>query len=610
MDKIFLIGHRGVGKTSLVANFKKKHPHYQCYDLDEVVESDHGRTIVDYFEKHEESLFRQKEIESLQTLCKERGPYVVALGAGFKLDKFQFPSESLVLWVRRCTDSSGRVFLNFDRPALTQASDALEEWQQKFQEREELYSKVAQAQVIIPESVDHGLDYLGRYLLDRIQVPESFYCTMLPKENVLACMSGSFGIELRNDIWSELDIHKILKQLPLQRKIILAIRKLNFLTLDFIKNLDRFKYPNLKVDWDIVLAQQIQELPNIKAGDIISEHRKTIEDLQKWKQAYQGVFIYKFSPETKDLSETLDLYQTFKTKFRLCSFLPRSAVWDSSWLRMVLSPYNELNFFRFSQGSASEQPLWFDLGRDQPQGFYGILGESVQHSFTPDMHRSLFVDKAVYPVRISLPESEINLDLIERLSQWKVKFLAVTSPYKTQMHDLMQELAKLETVSFDSNNFKSLNTLYLDSHNKAATNTDYEGLKEFLKNHLNPKWPVVVLGGGGLLEMLQALLPEAFFIAARTLDLRVYPGSRTLEEFKALTEAQVVWAAGEKSEWPQWKFHTRKVLDLDYKMSSKAKRWVYLLNHKSGDNTDYVSGFDFFKTQGLAQQQFWSQYDI
>ena len=613
MDKVFLIGHRGVGKTSLLKAFKKNNSQYQVYDLDQEVTWQFKKPIAEYFQNSEEGLFREREIETLRKICQERGPLVVALGAGFMFDQFQFPSDSLVLWVRRETDSLGRIFLDTERPSLTDQTDPIEEWEQKFVQRELMYTKTAHAQMIIPERVEYNKDILGQYLFERTVVPENFYCTLLPKENIEACLRGSFGIELRNDIWSELDIHKILKQVSFQRKIILAVRQLNPLTIDFLKNLERYKYPNLKIDWDIVLAQQNPNPPNLRPGDIISEHRNDIQELMSWKQNYHNVFVYKFAPEVKSLDEALELYTILKKEFPFSAFLPRSGDLDLSWLRMVLAKDNEINFFRFSEGSAREQPLWYDLNGNVAKAFYGILGEKVTHSLTPDMHRDFFGDKAVHPVRISVPASHIKDGFLNQLRDLGVRYLAVTSPYKNLIYQ------DIDVKDSSAQTFQSVNTVYLGKNLKQFTNTDHLGLKLFFEQHLDPQLPTVVFGGGSLLKMLRDILPDAFFLAARTNTLRESEAesesgaSATLQheaDFHHLTQAQVIWAAGEKGLWPQWSFTVKKVLDLDYRSNSRAKRWVYATHKQTGQAIPYVSGLDFFKHQGLEQQKFWSQYDI
>jgi shikimate kinase len=58
--KVFLIGFMGSGKTTIgkkLANYLK----YEFIDLDKLIESKAGMSIVSYFELHGEGAFRELE---------------------------------------------------------------------------------------------------------------------------------------------------------------------------------------------------------------------------------------------------------------------------------------------------------------------------------------------------------------------------------------------------------------------------------------------------------------------------------------------------------------------------------------------------------------------
>ena len=78
--KVFLIGFMGSGKTTIgkkLANYLK----YEFIDLDKLIESKAGMSIVDYFEIHGEPLFRELEREILQkTEFPENA--IIATGGG------------------------------------------------------------------------------------------------------------------------------------------------------------------------------------------------------------------------------------------------------------------------------------------------------------------------------------------------------------------------------------------------------------------------------------------------------------------------------------------------------------------------------------------------
>jgi shikimate kinase len=78
--KVFLIGFMGSGKTTIgkkLANYLK----YEFIDLDKLIESKAGMSIVNYFEMHGEPLFRELERDILQkTEFPENA--IIATGGG------------------------------------------------------------------------------------------------------------------------------------------------------------------------------------------------------------------------------------------------------------------------------------------------------------------------------------------------------------------------------------------------------------------------------------------------------------------------------------------------------------------------------------------------
>jgi shikimate kinase len=81
---IALAGFMGVGKTTvgqLVAEALDR----PFADTDHHVEAVSGRTVIDFFQNHEEPAFRRLEAEAVAELVA-RGPIVIALGGGALLD--------------------------------------------------------------------------------------------------------------------------------------------------------------------------------------------------------------------------------------------------------------------------------------------------------------------------------------------------------------------------------------------------------------------------------------------------------------------------------------------------------------------------------------------
>ena len=78
--KIYLIGFMGSGKSS-VGKLLSRKLGYDFIDLDEYIEKETGRTIIDLFEEGGEDKFRMLEHEHLKKLLV-KDDVVIALGGG------------------------------------------------------------------------------------------------------------------------------------------------------------------------------------------------------------------------------------------------------------------------------------------------------------------------------------------------------------------------------------------------------------------------------------------------------------------------------------------------------------------------------------------------
>ena len=77
---IFLVGFMGAGKTS-VGRAMAKSIGFDFIDLDEIIESQAGKTISAIFAEQGETAFRRMEREAIES-CRGREQTVIALGGG------------------------------------------------------------------------------------------------------------------------------------------------------------------------------------------------------------------------------------------------------------------------------------------------------------------------------------------------------------------------------------------------------------------------------------------------------------------------------------------------------------------------------------------------
>ena len=145
--KFALIGHRGVGKTELLERIRIYFPQFQYFDLDAVISKKMANPIYKIFETFGEGYFRSKEIELASELLNKKD-VVVSLGAGFHLENL--PEDVTCIWIRRSTDSGGRIFLN--RPALSSKLGPLEDYLARYEKRNKKYIAYADYIYDMPEA--------------------------------------------------------------------------------------------------------------------------------------------------------------------------------------------------------------------------------------------------------------------------------------------------------------------------------------------------------------------------------------------------------------------------------------------------------------------------
>jgi len=80
MDRVFLIGFMGAGKTT-IGKALAQIINYRFFDIDDLVEQKTGKTISDIFDKNNEEEFRKFEQQALKEIINEK-EIVVATGGG------------------------------------------------------------------------------------------------------------------------------------------------------------------------------------------------------------------------------------------------------------------------------------------------------------------------------------------------------------------------------------------------------------------------------------------------------------------------------------------------------------------------------------------------
>ena len=156
--KTAIIGHRGVGKSALAKRlkiyFENADRKVLVFDLDDEISIKYRKSIKDLFTDIGEPAFRNIERECFQQLNADfshsnNSDLFIIAGAGF------LPTQDFgfrFLWIQRPTDSFGRIFP--DRPRLDSSQSSLDEYHERFAERETRFFDLQNSTLILTEGFD------------------------------------------------------------------------------------------------------------------------------------------------------------------------------------------------------------------------------------------------------------------------------------------------------------------------------------------------------------------------------------------------------------------------------------------------------------------------
>jgi 3-dehydroquinate dehydratase / shikimate dehydrogenase len=133
--------------------------------------------------------------------------------------------------------------------------------------------------------------------------------------------------------------------------------------------------------------------------------------------------------------------------------------------------------------------------------FYGLLGNPIAHSLSPDIHNQLFQHHQLEKVYLPLLVDDVGVwfDYIEK-SRLCFEGFSVTLPFKTDVLKVVQQ----KTSPVDS-----LNTLAKRDSQWEGLNTDYPGFLHALRTHGSLKGKTaLVLGNGGVAHTVVKALQD------------------------------------------------------------------------------------------------------
>lgn len=600
----FIVGHRGVGKSTflhrLKSYFEKVQIECVCFDLDDEIQRSEQMSVSEIFQKKGEAHFRKLELKKAKELCKrdssDRRPLFLAVGAGFQ---GPFPDEAQVLWLRRETDKDGRIF--FDRPPLDASKKPLDDYLSRFVDREYFYSQVSDEQLMMPEGYEREAPW-EEVFLGLGKNPIGGFLTLFDQD--LRKFSGGetflarrmhWGVdrfELRDDLLDDVLIRYVLGLIPKDR-LILSFRSQAASILHSVVD------DGCYIDW-----------PMEKGGcpfsdpTIVSLHTRenSLQDtLLRFEEKAPQKSHLKLAVEINTLQELYEGHLWWRENAGQRSFLPVSHDGRWRWYRCLFGRQMKVGFFREGPGSCLDQPYlaeWIRALRHFSH-FGAVLGTPVHHSQSPSEQDRFFASHQMPFVAIDLEDRGDFLFHLEILRKMGLLAAAVTSPYKQRAFEACSEVQKQAT------SVKSVNTLLYREKTQEwiGGNTDMDGLQTVkdLYPELGDGDGCVIWGGGGTEGVLKTLLPEAVKYSAR--QAAPAAGQNSMDNPKA-----VIWAVGrnrqEHCNWPNSSWRPKFVFDLNYSMDSPGREYALECG------AEYISGLTMFQSQARAQQRFWIEHKL
>jgi shikimate dehydrogenase len=141
---------------------------------------------------------------------------------------------------------------------------------------------------------------------------------------------------------------------------------------------------------------------------------------------------------------------------------------------------------------------------------FGLLGEKLGHSFSPEIHKLIFKEmgiEAQYDL-IELSKEEIP-KIMEKIRTGELDGVNVTIPYKQEVMKYLDELSE------EAKSIGAVNTISMVNGKLTGSNTDYWGFRftlEKLGLSLAGKTSVVLGGGGSARAVIKSLLDLGSYV--------------------------------------------------------------------------------------------------
>jgi len=240
---------------------------------------------------------------------------------------------------------------------------------------------------------------------------------------------------------------------------------------------------------------------------------------------------------------------------------------------------------------------------------FGIIGNPVMHSLSPELHNSAYQRAGIDAVYVPFPVD--NLNAFFRLAELlNISGFSVTIPHKIEILDF------LDVKSPEINSIKSCNTVCKEGNLWKGYNTDFNGFLSpllALIDKLNLEKCAVIGAGGAARAVISALqglnLKVTLFNRSRDNGIKLametgssfYPLSNIqgLNEFRLIVQTTSVgmYPFVDKTPVPDYHFHEGQIV---YDIIYNPEKTKLLIDAEKG-GAIIINGLQMLKAQGSIQ---------
>jgi 3-dehydroquinate dehydratase/shikimate dehydrogenase len=247
-------------------------------------------------------------------------------------------------------------------------------------------------------------------------------------------------------------------------------------------------YVDLELDLVRDFTADKQRLPFDWSRVICSHHGPRSEnvDLIYERMTASHASVFKLAIETKDATDSIPIFRLLERAQRERRELIAIAMGEAGAMTRILGP-SRGSFLTYASldensGTAPGQITAKDLREvyridqiDRETQIFGIVGNPVKHSLSPQIHNAAFRDGNLNAVYIPFQVNDVNefmrrmVQLRSREIEWNLRGLSVTAPHKLTV------MNRLDWIEPTAKEVRAVNTIVVRENELHGYNTDVIG---------------------------------------------------------------------------------------------------------------------------------------